>query len=183
VAGLAGVFWWTSFGSYLGYDFPNCVAARWGGELFAVGSVSQRGRSSVFVVVNDPYGGDPYWTERRDGHFCGFPVPPYGMAVEPTGFNVHLGPNAVSWTCPYWLMVAAWLTAFFHTRRQWRFTLSDALAGMTAFAVALAAIQLRMALIITTFLNLVTAGLIIYCLISALRKLGATSPSVAATGN
>jgi hypothetical protein len=140
---------------------PNTVAAIWRNGDAVAGSLSHNGRSSVFVSANyyDAYSHKTsHWWEGDDGFYCGFTVAPVGY--QPQGFRPYIAPEALSWTCPYWLMTAAWLLAFYRTRGAFRFNLRDALAITGLTAISLGLIHLQVALVATTLLNLATAALL-----------------------
>ena len=161
---LSCVFWFTSWPFVsVGADFPNCISARWVNGGIAVGCLSHQRLSSFFVTRNFEAGSPNVWSERRDGHFCGFPIPPStNSAAPPQGFNIHLGRDAIAWDCPYLLMAAIWLTVFIRSRPTIRFSLSELLSATTVVAIVGALIHWRMALLCTVPLNLVTAAMVIY---------------------
>jgi hypothetical protein len=180
----ACLFWWTGSGRWRPNEYPTTFSGLWRNGDFYAGSVSHGGRNSVFVT-GEPYAGNDVdfeyesrWSERVDGHFCGFIVHPNGY--QPPGFRLYLGWGALSWTCPYWLMTAAWLIAFTKTRGAFRFSLRDALTIMGLTAISLGLIHLQVALVATTLLNLATATLLAwFVLASVTRALLALKPAVA----
>jgi hypothetical protein len=77
-------------------------------------------------------------------------------------------------------MTAAWLIAFYKTRRAFRFSLRDALTITGLTAISLGMVHLQVALVATTLLNLMTAALLAWFLLgSVIRALLAVEPAVA----
>jgi hypothetical protein len=178
----ACLFWWTGSCRWRPEEYPTTFSGRWVGNSIVAGSVSHAGFNSVFVAPPDTYAPDfpkdSRWSERVDGHFCGFILPPTGY--NPTQFMICIDRNAISWTCPYWLMTAAWLLAFYRTRGAFRFNLRDALAITGLTAISLGLIHLQVALVATTLLNLATAALLAWFVLgSVVRALLALKPAVA----
>jgi hypothetical protein len=150
-------------------DFPNCISIRLVSGGVSAGFVSIHGLSTAFVGKSYNDDDSSPWSERRDGHFCGFLVPPYGFAVEPPGFNIHLSTDAISWTCPYWLMVVVWGAVFFRGRSSLRFSLADLFLLTAVVALVWATIRLEIALPIAILLNLATALLLVFLTIRCIR--------------
>jgi hypothetical protein len=170
----ACLFWRPGFGPWLPDEYPTTFSGLYRNGEFYAGSVSHGGRNSVFVTA-ERYAGNSVgfeyessWLERRDGHFCGFVVHPSGF--QPPGFRLYLGWGVLSWTCPYWLMTAAWLLAFYRTRGAFRFNLRDALAITGLTAISLGLIHLQVALVATTLLNLATAALLAWFVIRSIAR-------------
>ena len=153
-------------------NFPNCVSARADSSWFAVGALSHEGFSSVFATMEPAYlyPGEKVWSERSDGHFCGFQVPPTEGGRQPAGFNVHIGIGTIGWDCPYLLMIGVWGFAYMKIRPR-HLTTIDLLWMTAVIAVACAVISMRVALLCTVPLNLATLCMIIYGLARAGRLL------------
>ncbi|BBO36529.1 hypothetical protein PLANPX_6141 [Lacipirellula parvula] len=170
MAVLSCVFWGASHAkTSFTTDSPNCISAQLVQGRFAVGFVSQRGDSSFFVTTSKYDSSESSWSERRDGHFCGFPVPPSGIAVEPKGLNVHASSQGLSWTCPYWLMTTIWSISLLRLRRSLQFNLREFLIVMLCLAAAFSLVELRIALPMAIFLNLATAWLLVRGAYAAVR--------------
>lgn len=166
----SGVFWITSWPLLpLGNDFPNCVSVRWDNGLFAVGCLSHHGLSSTFVTLDSAeWLPALIWSERADGHFCGFPISPSREPTNPpNGFNVHVGREAIGWDCPYLLMGFLWLAVFFRSGALTRYRLIDMFAVMSVVSVLATLIRLRLAMLGVIPLNLLTAMLVVFLLIKA----------------
>ena len=168
-------------------NFPNCVSARMDSSWFAVGALSHEGLSSVFVTIQPAYlrPGKRVWSERSDGHFCGFQVPPTEGGRQPSGFNVHIGLGTIGWDCPYLLMMGAWGFVYMKIRPR-HLTTIDLLWMTAVIAIVCAVISTRVALLCTVPLNLVTLGLVIFGLVRAGRLLSnslssSTQPSSSRT--
>lgn len=175
MAAMSGVFWVTSWPPALlttsDKDFPNCVSARYDFGGFGWGSLSHRRLSCLFVSFEEMHYGVTGWSERANGHFCGFSVPPMQVLDGPKGFNLHLGPDALGWNCPYWWMATIWIVFFVATRRRIQFQTVDLLWITGLLAVLFAAIRLRIALIPILWLNISTLVLLVLVFIAAARAL------------
>jgi hypothetical protein len=152
-------------------DFPNCVSARWDNQYFAIGSMSQHQMSSLFITRVDLTPGTAIWSELRDGHFCSFRIPPTPFSGEPAGFNLHIGMDTVGWDCPYLLMVVFWSAIYFKTSSAIQFSIRDLLGVVAIAAVVVFAIQSRISLLITVFLNLSTIITAVVLIILAMRSI------------
>lgn len=155
----------------MGEDFPNCVAGRWDTSVFAVGHLSHNRISSLFITVEELQPDRATWSERADGHYCGFSIPPYLYADRPRGFGIHATSQTLGWDCPYWMMALFWFTIFLKTRGRFQFQLRDLFLAMTVLAVALSLIQLKLVLIGTAILNLATLRMLLYLAIGSLTAL------------
>ena len=182
MAGLSCVFWFTSWPNIpyvtelVGYgplprDFPNCVSARADNSILAVGHLSHNRISSLFITTEELEPGRADWSERADGHFCGFNIPPYLYLNQPDGFGVHVSSRTIGWDCPYWLMAALWTLLLLKTRTQLRFRLLDLFLATTLVAAAITLIRLRLALVLTVFLNASTVLLLAYLAYSSISVL------------
>ena len=70
-------------------NFPNSIAARWKTENFTVGALSHHRMSCVFFsAAYDTFDSGSIWSERRDGHFCSFDVPPIEGSTGTAGFHL-----------------------------------------------------------------------------------------------
>jgi hypothetical protein len=158
LAVLSATFWYTSWPSYLSIpEFPNCISARWNDSAFAIGFVSHDRVSCMFITTHYLEDGPWTWSERSDGHFCGFHVPASPLTSPPRMIGLSLGFEEIAWICPYWLMTALWSVVAWKGRYGLRFGMGDFLAVMTCLAVLFAMIQLHVALLLAAPLNLVTA--------------------------
>lgn len=179
MAGLSLLFWFTSwpsipyvteFDAYyeLMEDFPNCVSARSDNLIFGVGHLSHNRMSSLFLTREWLEPGKAVWSERSDGHFCGFEIPPYNFGYQPTGFAIRMSSQTFGWDCPYWLMALLWTAMYWKTRMssrfRFRFRLLDLFIATTVIAVAIALIRMKSALIVTAFLNTATL-LLLFCIV------------------
>ncbi|TWT85805.1 hypothetical protein Pla123a_06120 [Posidoniimonas polymericola] len=187
LSGLSCLFWFTSWpwiplmGALWGIevvpeDFPNCVSARVQAGPIGVGCLSNQRNSTFFVAAGkDEFigtcAGSAVWSERADGHFCGFSIPPYGFGHQPAGFGMALTPETFCWNCPYWLMATAWLAVHAKIAGGLRARSGDLLILTGFVAVALALIQLRIALVMTLLLNLSTLALLALLVVSAIGVL------------
>ena len=163
----------------LGEDFPNCVSGRWDNEYCAVGAMSQHRMSSLFITRHGLQPGQRNWSERRDGHFCNFEIPTSRYA-EPAFFNVVISNKTLGWDCPYFLMVALWGWVYFRNRKRdikkkKQFSILDMMLVVTLVAVVVGLIQLRMQLICTVIMNLLTFGLALHLVYHALKHMLVTS--------
>ena len=156
----------------LGDQFPNCVSGRFDSEQLAVGALSHKRLSTVFVTTANLEPRNSIWSERRDGHFCTFDIPTTEFLHEPAWFKVHVSPETIGWHCPYFLMIAVWAFTFYRFRNpEPKWSLS-ALVGITSLiAVVLALIQLRMQLICVVAMNVATLLLGFAFVFEAARKL------------
>lgn len=160
----------------VGDDFPNCVAACWDDEFFAAGCVSIRKTCSIFLTNQDycfqdrNYTG---WYELRDGHFCGFPIPPISRdpsGPNPHGLTFHVSLETLAWSVPYWLLVVVWLLVFGKTATSTRFNLRDLLGAMALVALLMTMFRLRIAFLGILLLNFSTLLLLIHFVTSAIRS-------------
>ncbi|MCA9187473.1 MAG: hypothetical protein R3E01_22490 [Pirellulaceae bacterium] len=117
--------------------------------------------STLFVAERDYEWRETFWSERHDGHFCGFHFPHVGYPDQPAGFGVRLSSKAIAWDCPYWLMAAVWLVTFLLSYGRRPLTIKHLFVITTAVAVAFALIASHCALLLTLSMNLVTAGWLI----------------------
>lgn len=139
-------------------DSPNCISARCriGGAV--LGALSHAGQSTLFVTRDVSTFVDPSWSERADGHFCGFSIPPKGYADNPPdGLTLNASASTLAWTCPYWLICVVWATAWLKSSPSWQVRLIDFFAAMTWFAVLLMLVNCRLGLLAVVPLNLATA--------------------------
>ncbi len=158
---MSCMYWVTSWPLIpLGGDFPNCISARWESGVVAVGFLSHRGLS-CFFIAGDRDGIYPLrWSERPDGHFCGFRVPPAEVYAPPYSLSFALGPDTIAWGLPYWLFIAVWGVVFLRGARSMRFQVIDVFAVMTVVAVTVGLMQCRLAILGAVPLNLLTAALL-----------------------
>jgi hypothetical protein len=174
-AGLSGLFWFTSWPVYspipIPDDFPNCVSARCDTPYFAIGCLSHRRLSSLFLTTAYLEPGRAVWSERADGYFCGFLMPTAAFSDEPSGFNIHIGMKAIAWDCPYWLMAALWITMFLKTKGRFQYNIRDIFWTTTITAVAITLIRLKLALFCIVLINVCTAVLLFILVIHGIRAL------------
>jgi hypothetical protein len=152
-------------------DFPNCVSGRWDNQFFAVGSMSQHHMSSLFITRVDLTPGTAIWSERSDGHFCTFQIPPTPISGEPAGFNLHIGMETIGWDCPYLLMIVFWSAIYLKTSSTIQFSIRDLLGVVAIASVVVFAIQSRISLLITVFLNLSTIVTVVVLIWILLRPI------------
>lgn len=189
---LSCVFWYSSL-PYLWFapsldlsplfeeGYPNCVSACVGTRSGGVAHLSHNGISSCYLTRNLVGVGDyaspsaelpvARWVERPDGHYCGLLVQPYIYGDQPRGLRLYLTSRTVGWDCPYLLMIAAWLAAFYVSNRGFRLRLMHLFAATTAIAISAAAIKARSAALITVPLSLASAALLLGFLVSAIAVL------------
>jgi hypothetical protein len=137
----------------------------------AVGFLSHRGLS-CFFVTEDQNGIEPArWSERSDGHFCGFRVPPAEIYAPPYSISFAFGPDTIAWGLPYWLMTALWGVVYVRGARLTRFRIADVFAVMTVVAITIGLIQCRIALLGAVPLNLLTAALVATLALRGVRSL------------
>ena len=91
------------------------------------------------------------------------------MFGEPRGFNLHVGMETIGWDCPYVLMIALWSGVFYYTRSNSRFGIRDLLGAALLVGMVIAAIQARVALVCTVFLNVATVILVAVLALICLR--------------
>lgn len=168
---LSLVFWCTSAPPIsFGKDFPNCVSARWENPVFVTGALSVNGKNCLFVDTRGyREGRKPSWTERPDGHFCGFSVPPYERGVEPRGLTIMATSSGLAVHLPYWLITLLWAGTFAKYFHRWQFRVGDLLLLMTGSAAIALAIKTRHMLPYVVFINIATALLLLLLAILSIR--------------
>lgn len=175
MAALSSIFWVTSWPpawlhGQLEQDFPNCVAARWSLGEYGLGCVSHKRISCLFMKIEeDPCRRRTNWSERADGHFCGFLVPPANDLSNPEGFSLYVSASSLGWNCPYWMMAVIWTALFLKTRTRNQFQTRDMLWATMFFAFVITAIRLRITLLPIVWLNLSTMILLLIAIVSAAR--------------
>jgi hypothetical protein len=153
-------------------DSPNCISARCriGGAV--LGALSHAGQSTLFVTRDVSTFVAPSWSERADGHFCGFSIPPKGYADNPPdGLTLNISASTLAWTCPYWLICVVWATAWLKSSPSMQLRLIDLFAATTWIAVLLMLVNCRLGLLAVVPLNLATA---IFLIVIAVQLISAT---------
>lgn len=155
----AAMLWMASRSCFrIDADSPNCVSARCQFGSAVLGALSHYGQSTLFITKESPHSVEPSWSERRDGHFCGFPIPPKGYPDNPPdGLTLNVSASTFAWTCPYWLICIVWATVWLRSSPNLQVRLIDLFAAMTWIAVLLMLINCRLALLAVVPLNLATA--------------------------
>jgi len=172
MAVLSCVFWFTSWPPHpVSIEFPNCVSARLDSQSLAIGCLSHNRSSSLFLTTQNLDPGYAVWSERPDGHFCGFPIPPREYPGQPSGLNIHLGLDTIGWDCPYWLMIILWSAVFFKSRSRNQYCLRDIFLSVTVLAIVLTLIRLKLALLLVVLLNISTVLLLVLLAISSVVRL------------
>ena len=178
---LSATYWFISFPSWLPIplpnDFPNTIAAKWQSGRYSAGALSHHRLSCLFLSRVYPQQDSPSrWSERSDGHFCSFDIPPTEWPHEPPGFTLSLNPQTIGWNLPYWVMLALWASVYLKTRPA-KFSLRDLFLVVTVFAVVLAATFARFGLLIVVPMNLLTVALVLFLVIQAARLIWRHYPS------
>lgn len=164
---LTGVFWFVSWPVFpMGPEFPNCASGRFATPWFAMGALSINGKNCFFIDRwhrADQLG--LIWTERPDGHFCGFPVPPFADLEEPRGLTITLSTSTLAFHMPYWLITSIWLAVLVKYTERWQFGISE--LGFTTLIVAICAalVRLECTLPLVVFINLSTVSLVFAALV------------------
>ena len=159
MAVLAGMGWYTSsYRSLIGESLPNCVAASYAGRFVDLGIVSINGASNVFATRPNEEVYNMLWSERSDGHWCGFPVPTGYMSEhdQTDGLVVVVRENTLAWRVPYRLCLVFWVGVVVMASLQWK-VVDYFLATMIAVAyLSLARLEVVMPLLVV--FSLLTAG-------------------------
>jgi hypothetical protein len=153
-------------------NLPNCISARWGRGDFCTGFLSFKGTSSFFVA-DDTFNQPEFeWSERDDGHFCGFRVPPSeGYAGASTGLYAHFSHDMIAWGFPYWLMTLTWATVFARLTTSFRVSLMDLFLVTTTVAIVTGLCRAELGIFAALPLNLLTAALAATISLRAVRSL------------
>ncbi|TWT36338.1 hypothetical protein KOR34_12430 [Posidoniimonas corsicana] len=161
---LSVAFAITSHGGVLGHGRPNCVSARVVHDGLVAGCLSLNGAGVVFVgaeVDSGYWSPAASWTERADGHWCGFAVPPFGGLHQPGGINLHVSTRAASWECSYVVTALIWIAVWLMARRGACFGVKQSLVATSVVAVVFAMIGAGVALPLVLLLHLSTATLLV----------------------
>lgn len=164
---LTGVFWFVSWPWIpMGSEFPNCASGRIATTWFSTGALSINGKNCFF---NDRWHRADelglVWTERRDGHFCGFPVPPFADLEEPRGLSVTLSATTIAFHLPHWLIATIWLAVLVKYTERWQFGMSELGLATLIVAVCAALVRLKCTLPLVVFLNLTTVAVVMVVLV------------------
>ena len=158
-------------------DFPNSIAAKWKSENFTVGALSHHRMSCLFFsTAYDTFDTDSRWSERRDGHFCSFDVPPIEAPQEPPGFIFSLNKQTIGWNLPYWVMVVLWGAIYLKTRNR-TFAIIDLLLVVFVFALIFGATTTRHGLFLVVPMNLLTVATMVALTFQGVRLIWSNYPS------
>ena len=170
---LSAILWFASRPPIpLGPDFPNCVSGKLETPLFVAGALSINGKNCMFVdrwYVDRR--GTSVWSERSDGHFCGFAVSPYGRAEEPRGAAIVLDATTVAFHLPYFLITAIWIAVMLKCRNGYQFRITELMLGMTVASCSVWLIRERLALPLVVLLNLATSVLLAVLVVGGVCRL------------
>ena len=158
-------------------NFPNCISAKWQSGRCSVGALSHHRLSCLFLSgAVQSFESSSRWSERLDGHFCGFDIPPTEAPHEPPGFILSLNLLTIGWNLPYWVMVAIWSSVYLKTRPE-NLSILDLLLITSVFAAIFSATVARVGLLLVVPMNLLTVGLVLILAVRGVRLIWSHYPA------